>query len=85
MTRYETVIKWLKEFGLEITQTSKHWTNWHETVIKDKLGKHRTFEITNNHIWYLGRSDRISLGKTKTELYYGLKSLGLFDLNKVVE
>lgn len=71
MNRYHTVLRWFKEYGFEIIKTNDSSVYWHETVVKDKNGKKRKFEITNNNIWYI-KNDRTSFGKTKTELYYNL-------------
>lgn len=69
MNRYETVLRWFKEYGFTIIEKDK--SLWHETIMKDLDGKIRKFEITNNHIWYM-KNDRTSFGKTKTELFYNL-------------
>ena len=69
--RYETVLRWFKEYGFTIIKTNDSSAFWHETLMKDKKGKIRRFEITNNNIWYM-KNDRISFGKTKTELFYNL-------------
>ena len=70
--RYETVLKWFEEYGYTVIK--KDTNMWHRTVFKDKEGKRREFEITNNNIWYM-KNWRISFGKTKTELYYNLDKL----------
>ncbi len=72
--RINTVIKWFKEYGLEVVSTDHSSFNWGETKIKNKNGNILTFEITNNHIWYI-RHDRVSFGKTKTELYLNLDKM----------
>ena len=71
MDRYHTVLRWFEEYGFEIVETNDSSTFWHETIVKDKNGKKRKFEITNNNIWYI-KNNRTSFGKTKTELYYNL-------------
>ena len=71
MNRYETVLRWFKEYGFTIVKRNESSTYWHETTMKDKDGKTRVFEITNNNIWYM-KNGRISFGKTKTELFYNL-------------
>lgn len=71
MNRYHTVLRWFKEYGFEIIKTNDSSVYWHETVVKDKNGKKRKFEITNNNIWYI-KNDRTSFGKTKTELFNNL-------------
>ena len=68
--RYETVLRWFEEYGFTIIK--KDGGLWHETIMKDRNGKTRKFEITNNNIWYM-KNDRTSFGKTKTELYMNLK------------
>lgn len=70
--RYETVLRWFEEYGWKIIKTNDSSAYWHETIIENKKGVRRTFEITNNHIWLI-RGGRTSLGKTKTELYMNLK------------
>ena len=73
MNRYETVLRWFEEYGWKVIKKSKYGSaDWHETIIENKKGVQRTFEITNNHIWLI-RGGRTSLGKTKTELYMNLK------------
>lgn len=69
--RYDMVLNWFKEYGFEVIKRSDSVSSWHRTIFKDKKGKIRIFEITNNNIWYIKR-DRTSFGKTKTELYYNL-------------
>jgi len=71
MNRYETVLNWFEEYGFTIIQKNNSSVNWHETIMKDLNGKLRTFEITNNNIWYM-KNGRTSLGKTKTELFCNL-------------
>ena len=78
LNRYETVLNWFREYGLQIVKKSDSSINWHETIVKDNNGINRMFEITNNHIWYIGRNDRKSLGKTKTELYLNLNQMQQF-------
>lgn len=70
-SRYDTVLRWLEEYGFKIIKKDNSIASWHETLVKDKKGKIRKFEITNNNIWYI-KKDRISFGKTKTELYLNL-------------
>ena len=70
MNRYETVLRWFEEYGFTIVKKDNNL--WHETIMKDKNGKTRIFEITNNHIWYM-KKYRTSFGRTKTELYMNLK------------
>lgn len=71
MSRYETVLRWFKEYGFTIVKRNESSAYWHETTMKDKDGKTRVFEITNNNIWYM-KNGRTSFGKTKTELFYNL-------------
>ena len=69
MNRYETVLRWFKEYGFTIVKRNESSAYWHETKMKDRDGKTRVFEITNNNIWYM-KNGRTSFGKTKTELFY---------------
>ena len=71
MNRYETVLRWFKEYGWKIIKTNDSSTYWHKTIMKALNGKTRIFEITNNNIWYM-KNGRTSFGKTKTELFYNL-------------
>lgn len=73
--RYKTVLRWFEEYGFKIVSKDESAGYWHETIIIDTKGKQRKFEITNNHIWYIPY-DRVSFGKTKTELYKNLKQRG---------
>ena len=73
--RYETVLNWFKEYGFTITKENNCTANWCRTIMKEKNGKTRIFEITNNNIWYM-KNGRTSFGKTKTELYYNLENRG---------
>ena len=73
--RYYTVLNWFKEYGFTIVKENDSTTYWCRTKMKDKKGKIRIFEITNNNIWYIDNW-RTSFGKTKTELYYNLDKRG---------
>ena len=73
--RYETVLKWFREYGFTITKENDSTAFWCRTEMKDRNGKKRIFEITNNNIWYM-KNGRITFGKTKTELYYQLEKRG---------
>ena len=73
--RYQTVLNWFKEYGFTIVKENPSTAFWCETRMRDRNGKNRTFEITNNNIWYM-KNGRTSFGKTKTELYYNLEKRG---------
>lgn len=72
--RYQIVLNWFKEYGFTIVKENPSTAYWHETIMKDMLGKTKKFEITNNNIWYM-KNGRTSYGKTKTELYYNLDKM----------
>ena len=75
--RYETVLKWFREYGFTIIKENNSTAYWCETEMIDKKGNKRIFEITNNHIWFMSKhKGRTSFGKTKTELYYNLEKRG---------
>ncbi len=72
--RYDTVLRWFKEYGFTIIKENNSTTYWCRTIMKDNKGKTRIFEITNYNIWYM-KNGRTSFGKTKTELYYNLDKM----------
>lgn len=72
--RYDTVLRWFKEYGFTIIKENNSTAYWCSTIMKDIKEKTRIFEITNNNIWYM-KNGRTSFGKTKTELYYNLDKM----------